>query len=266
MSPSRSPTLRSSLPFVMKSSHEGPSAVKPTWEELQARVESLEKKKRRVKRKAQAPPESSVAIRGKIPRLGASSPPSTVKEWGSSDQVPTRGQAPPSMAEVSKVAGPKILLGRTVEPPLEVRPISVCSPSAQKAKLPPTTPKVEGSDCFGTEGDEDSLLTNSELAAGAISSILRDSNLKRADAMSVEEALALSLQGEATVCLNALICLFHRCFKISINFISFLHMATYMKSLARRASFIEGSARAVKAYKAKVASLTSEKADLRARM
>ena len=43
-------------------------------------------------------------------------------------------------------------------------------------------------------------------------------------------------------------------------------MATYMKSLARRASFAEGSARAVKAYKAMIASLTSEKADLRARM
>ena len=39
-----------------------------------------------------------------------------------------------------------------------------------------------------------------------------------------------------------------------------------MKSLVRRASFSEGSARAVKAYKAKVASLTFEKADLRARM
>ena len=39
-----------------------------------------------------------------------------------------------------------------------------------------------------------------------------------------------------------------------------------MKSLVRRASFIEGSTRAVKMYKAKVASLTSEKVDLRARM
>ena len=84
--------------------------------------------------------------------------------------------------------------------------------------------------------------------------------------MSVEEALALSLQGAVTVCLDAFICLFHCCFKLSINFISFLQMATYMKSLARRASFVEGSARAVKAYKAKVASLTSEEADLQARM
>ena len=72
-------------------------------------------------------------------------------------------------------------------------------------------------DCFGIERDEDSLLTNSELAAGAVLSILRDSDLKRADAMSVEEALALSLQGAATVCPDAFICSFHRCFKLSIN-------------------------------------------------
>ena len=35
-----------------------------------------------------------------------------------------------------------------------------------------------------------------------------------------------------------------------------------MKSLVRRACLSEGSARAVEAYKAEVASLTSEKADL----
>ena len=219
------------------------------------------KKKRRVKRKAQAPPKSSLAIQGKIPRLGASFPPSTAKERGSSDQVPVRGQAPPSIAKVSKVAGLKNPSGRTTEPPLEVLLIFVWSPSAQDAKLPPTTPEDEGRDCFGTEGDEDSLLTNSELAAGVVSSILRDSDLKRADAMSVEEALALSLQGAATICPNAFICSFHCGFKLSINFISSLQMATYMKSLARRANFTDGSTRAVKAYKAKVASLTSEKAD-----
>ena len=91
------------------------------------------------------------------------------------------------MAKVSKVAGQKNPSGRTAEPPLEVLPISVRSPSAQNAKLPPTTPKDEVRDCFGTEEDEDSLLTNSKLAAGAASSILQDSDLKKADAMSVEE-------------------------------------------------------------------------------
>ena len=140
--------------------------MKPTREELQARVESLAKKKRSVKHKAQAPPERNLTIRGKISRLGASSPPSTGKERGSSGQVPTRGQASPSMAEVSKVASPKNPSGRTAEPPLEVLPIFVWSPSTQNAKVPPTTPNDEGRDCFGTEGDEDSLLTNSKLIAG----------------------------------------------------------------------------------------------------
>ena len=161
VNPSRPPTLRPSLPFVMKPSCEGPSVVKPTQEELQARVESLAKKKRSVKRKVKAPPESSLAIRGKILRMGASSPPLTAKELGSSDQVLARGQAPPSMVEVSKVAGQKNPSGRSAEPPLEVLPISIRSPSTQNTKLPPTTSEDEGRDGFGTEGDEDSLLTNS---------------------------------------------------------------------------------------------------------
>ena len=52
VNPSRLPILRLSLPFAMKPSREGPSLLKPTREELQARVESLVKKKRSVKRKA----------------------------------------------------------------------------------------------------------------------------------------------------------------------------------------------------------------------
>ena len=43
-------------------------------------------------------------------------------------------------------------------------------------------------------------------------------------------------------------------------------MATYTKSLARRASSAESFAKAAKAYKAKVASLTSKRAELRARI
>ena len=48
-------------------------------------------------------------------------------------------------------------------------------------------------------GDEDSLLLNAELAAGAVSSILKDSDLKRSSALPVDEALALSHQGVASV-------------------------------------------------------------------
>ena len=58
-------------------------------------------------------------------------------------------------------------------------------------------------DCFGAVGGEDSLLSHAKLAAGAISSILRDSDLKKVDTLSVEEALALLLQGTASVCPSA---------------------------------------------------------------
>ena len=65
------------------------------------------------------------------------------------------------MAKVSKVAGPKNPLGRSAKLPLEVLPIYVWSPLAQRAKIPPTTLEDEGRDFFETEGDEDSMLTNS---------------------------------------------------------------------------------------------------------
>ena len=68
-----------------------------------------------------------------------------------------------------------------------------------------------GNDRFGAEGDEDSLLTNVELAIGAASSILLDSDLKKEDALCVEEALTLSLQGAVSVCLRAFSYLSHRC-------------------------------------------------------
>ena len=47
--------------------------------------------------------------------------------------------------------------------------------------------------------DEDSLLSHAELTVGAISSILRDSDLRRVGALPVEEALALLFQGTAFV-------------------------------------------------------------------
>ena len=43
-------------------------------------------------------------------------------------------------------------------------------------------------------------------------------------------------------------------------------MATYAKGLARRASLTEGSVKAAKAYKARVASMTSKRVGLRAQI
>ena len=56
-----------------------------------------------------------------------------------------------------------------------------------------------GNDRFGAEGGADSLFTNADLSAMAVSSIIQDCDLKKADALCVEEALALSLQGAASV-------------------------------------------------------------------
>ena len=135
VSPSCSPYLRSPPPPTMEISHEGPPIVKPTREEIQARVEFLAKKRRSVKRKAQDPPKSSLSARGKAPKLGASVLPSHVKERGSQAQVRVRGQALLSLAEVSEVAGAqhrsssaagaKVSLRRAVELPLKVLPISI---------------------------------------------------------------------------------------------------------------------------------------------
>ena len=61
-------------------------------------------------------------------------------------------------------------------------------------------------------GDEDSLLSHMELVAGDVSSILRDSDVRRVGALPIEEALALLLQGTASVHPSAFIDLFLYCF------------------------------------------------------
>ena len=83
----------------------------------------------------------------------------------------------------SSVVEVKDSSGRAVEPQLAVMPISVCSPFAQRTRLPPTMWEDVGGDRFGAEGDKGSLFFNAELAVGAVSSILRDSDLKRSDAL-----------------------------------------------------------------------------------
>ena len=98
---------------------------------------------------------------------------------------------PPSKPDVEA----KSLLGAAVEQPLTVMPITVWNPPSENAKSPPrraaelkrkkSKPKVDE--------NKDSLLSNAELAAGAVSSILKDSDLRRSKGLPVDEALALSL-------------------------------------------------------------------------
>ena len=81
------------------------------------------------------------------------------------------------------------------EPSLEVLPISVWSLTSRGAAPPPTVlDEVRGNrDRSEAAGDEDSLLSHTELTTEAVSSILRYSYLRRVGALPVEEALALLL-------------------------------------------------------------------------
>ena len=86
-------------------------------------------------------------------------------------------------------------------------PITVCSPLAQSAEPPRSRAEELGRKRPEVDGDGDSLLFNYEIAAGTVSSVLRDFDLKRSGALPVEEALALSLQGVASVSSRVLLCM-----------------------------------------------------------
>ena len=156
----------------------------------------LEKKKRSVKRKTQASPEGYPPARGKILKVGVTSSPSFTIGAGDSS-------------------------GRAAEPPLEVLPISVWSLMSQGIEPHLSMSDDVGRGRFGAVGDEDSLLSHVELAAGVVSSILCDSDLKKVDALSVEEALALLLQGTASERPSALVHLFPYYFRLLIDYFLF---------------------------------------------
>ena len=97
--------------------------------------------------------------------------------------------------------------GRAVEQLLAAMPITFWNPPAQSVKPPSTrVEELKGKDSE-TGGDGDSLILNAELVAGAVSSILKDSDLKRLSALIIDEALALSLQGVASISSHILSCL-----------------------------------------------------------
>ena len=195
---SRPATLRPSPPFVMKFSHDGPPVVKPTKGELQARVEMLSRRSRSVKRKPLDSLEKGHPAWGKAPRLGTSysSPSAHVRVQGQVLQPPAEvPRAPSSQPRSAYAAKAKDSSGRVAEPSLKVMPISVWSPPALSVEPPPSIAEDLERKRPEADGYGDSFLSNAELAAGAISSILRDSDLKRSGAQPVEEALALSLQG-----------------------------------------------------------------------
>ena len=116
-------------------------------------------------------------------------------------------KAPSSQPRFGSAAKAKYSLGRAAEQPLEVMPITVWNPPAHSVKPPSSRAEELKRKDSEADGDGDSFLLNVELATGAVSSILKDYDLKRSGALPVEEALALSLQGVASVSSRILLCL-----------------------------------------------------------
>ena len=194
----------------MKLSHGGPPAIRPTKGELLAQVETLSRKSWSVKRKTLDSPEKGCPSWGKVLKLGASSssPSTHARVLEQALPPPTEvPRAPSSQPHSGSVAKAKDSSRRAAEPPLEVMPITVWSPLVQSAK--PSSSRVEElrEKCPEADRGGDSLLFNAELATGAVSSILREFDLKRSSGLPVEEALALSLQGIASVSFCVSLCL-----------------------------------------------------------
>ena len=204
--------LRPSPPSIMKVSAVGPSAAKPTRGELMAQLETLSRKPRSVKRKTSNSVEKDRPASAKVLKLGASSSsPSTHVRKPKRVHLPLV-KAPTVLGSRShsgsaaKVKGP---LGGAVEQLLAVTPITVWNPPTKRVRSPSRSEKeLRGKDSESKIGEDgDSLLLNVELAAGAVSSILKDSDLKRSGALPVNEALVLSLHGVASVSSHTLSCL-----------------------------------------------------------
>ena len=206
----RSAALRPSPPSTMKVSPIGPSAAKPTKGELLARLETLSRKPRSVKRKTLDSIEKDRPALIKVPKLGvsSSSPSTHVRKPEQELSPPAEASkvlsSQPRSGSAAKAKGP---LGRAIEQLLAVMPITVWNLPAKS--VTPPSPRAEELKRRDSEtgGDGDSLLLNAELAAGVVSSILKDSDLKRSSVLSVDEALALSLQGVASVNSRILSCL-----------------------------------------------------------
>ena len=191
-----------SPPSSMRVSPLGPSAAKPTKGELLVQLETLSRKPRSVKRKTLGSAEKDRLALAKVPKLGASfsssSTPVRKLELALSPpaEVPKVLSSQPRSGSAAKAKSPS---GKAVEQPLAIMPITVWNPPAKSFR--PLSSKAEELKRKDSEtgGDGDSLLLDVELAAGVVSSILKDSDLKRSSVLPVDEALALSLKGVASV-------------------------------------------------------------------
>ena len=208
-----STALRPSPPSTIGVSPIGLSVATPTRGEILVQLGTLSLKPRSAKRKNSSSTEKGHLVSAKVQKLGTSSSSPSMHA-----RKPERMTSPPSEAPTTLSSQPRSRsttmaenpLGETVGQPLAIVLITVWNPPARSVRSP--SRRAEESKRKDPESESgrygDSLLLNDELAARAVSSILRDSDLKRSKTLLVDEALALSLQGVASVSPRVLSCLF----------------------------------------------------------
>ena len=196
-------TLRPSPPSTLGVFSFGPVAAAPTRGKILVHLEGISRKPRSVKRRKTDSPERDQSARAKVQKLEM---PSSLLV-----QRPERASSPlaevslvlcslPSSEPIAEVGNPSCEGG---DQPLAAMPIAVWNASSDAVKSPPRKVAEPKRKKPRPKIDEikDSLLYNAELAAGAVSSILNDSDIGRSKELPVDEALALSFQGFSSVSL-----------------------------------------------------------------
>ena len=212
----KSSALRPSPPSTLGVFSFGPAAAAPTRGEILVHLEGISRKPRSMKRRKTDSPERVQSALAKVQKLEA---PSSLLV-----QRPERASSPQAspvleperdshlLAEVSPILGPlppSEPIAEAGNPsgedgiqPLAVVPITIWKAPSESAKSPPgklVGPRRRTKPT--TAENKDSLLSNAKLAAGAVSSILKDSDIVRSKELPVDEALTSSFQGFALVCL-----------------------------------------------------------------
>ena len=217
LKPARSSALRPLPPSTLGVFSFGPVTAAPTRGEILVHLEGISRKPRSVKRRKTDSPERDQPAHAKVQKLEM--PPSFLVQGpervssplASLVLEPERASSPlaevplvlcslPSSEPIAEEGNPS---GEGGNQPLAAMPIAIWNASSDTVKSPPgkvaeakrkkTKPKVDEI--------KDSVLSNAELTAGVVSSILKDSDIGRSKELPVDEALALSFQGFASISL-----------------------------------------------------------------
>ena len=214
----RSSALRPSPPSTLGVFPFGPAVAAPTRGEILVHLKGISQKPRSVKRRKTDSPEREQPACAKIQKLEMPSSLLALRPERASSPlaslVPEPERASPLLAEVPPVSCPLPSSepvteavnpsGEDGDQPLADMPIAVWNAPSGNAKSPPgkvAEPKIRKTKTKIGE-NKDSLLSNTELAAAVVSSILKDFDIGRSKELPVDEALVLSFQGFASVSLQ----------------------------------------------------------------